>query len=140
MSAQQRIKVSVAELVKAIEAKRASVVAEHEAVKARGKAQAGTVKRAVVEGLTEALKKAKTGDFPAPDSGSYKRLRDGSWGSLTRVTVEIDLPVTWDDFQAVVNDTEANTSQMDRDLAALKLAAEPTITIATDSNFFKYLA
>jgi hypothetical protein len=127
MAAAQKIKVDVAELIKAIEKKKAEAIKTHDQRAAKFERRADTYPDEVVNALSVALEEAKRGRLPKHSSG-YRRQ---GYGQVLNVPIKVEHPGE--------APRKLDTSHFDRDIKLLKLAVEPQLIITANSEFARYL-
>jgi hypothetical protein len=121
----QRIKVSVAELLSKVEASRAKAVKDYDAAKAEYLAKKKRIRAEASRALSAEGKRIRAGGDPVLSS-DYR-------GKVT-----IALPtLSGEDLPS--NPSKPGLSSYDRDIALLKMSADSTISISTDSNWGRYL-
>lgn len=116
--AEQKIKVRVDDLLKAVEAKKKALLAQQAEVEKQRKIEEKAHVARVVKALEAAVAAAKKGVLP---DISFRRL-------------EIRLEEEGPRYVAKVD-----TVRIDQDIALLKLAADETILVSTDSKWGQYL-
>lgn len=124
--ATQRIKVNVAELVKAIEKKRAEKVAAYDRAVAKFERDSATFPEEVEAALEKAHASALRGKLPRQGEEYINR----SYQTVLYVPIKMKNPR---------RPAAIDTSGFDRDIKLLKMSADAELIISANSEFARYL-